>query len=271
MKHVVVFGVDGVRTDALAAARTPVIEEVAARGFYSEFELSEDAPTMSGPTWATVATGQWPRLHGVYSNEFPNNRLGSFPDFLTRVRLAGHKTYLATSWSPLVTSAHGGPIFGRPSWSTFINGSDLPYGEVDEWLAADAERVLAAQDISASFIYLGNPDHVAHHVGTHRPYIDAVEAADRQIGVVLQAIRRRPRFEAEEWTCIVVTDHGHVDGGGHGGRSEPERTAWIAACGPGIDAGVHACHVDVAPSVLHAVGISIYREDGLPGKAFQSR
>ena len=71
---------------------------------------------------------------------------------------------------------------------------------------------------------------------------------------------------------IVVTDHGHVDEGGHGGDSEVERTAWIAASGPGIEAGVDMGtlrHVDVAAHVFEAIGLSESMA-GLPlgGKPF---
>jgi arylsulfatase A-like enzyme len=267
MKHVIVFGVDGVRTDSLRAAHTPRIDAIEQSGCLSEFELSTDAATMSGPTWATVATGQWPSRHGVFTNNFPDNRLASFPDFLTRVRRKGGKTYLATSWSPLVTTEYGGPIFGSPTRSVFINGDDLDYDAVDEALADDAARVLSTQDIAASFVYLGNPDHVAHHADTTTAYQTAIEAADRQIGRVLDAVRSRTTFPEEQWTTIVVTDHGHQDGGGHGGRSKWERTAWLAACGPGIAAGTQACHIDVAPTVLAALGLPIVSEDGFPGEA----
>ncbi len=270
MKHIVVFGVDGVRTDTLRAAHTPRIDAIEAAGLFSEFELSTDAPTMSGPTWATVATGQWPSRHGVFNNNFPNNRLSSFADFLTRVRQRKLLTYLATSWSPLVATEWGGPIFRCPSYATFINGDDLDYGAVDEALADDAARVLSTYDIAASFVYLGNPDHVAHHVDTESNYVSAIEAADRQIGRVMDAIASRPAYEQEEWTYLVVTDHGHLDGGGHGGRSKWERTAWIAAAGPGVAGGQQASHVDVAPTVLAALGLPIYPEDGFPGNALVS-
>lgn len=271
MKRIVVFGVDGVRTDALRAASTPRIDKIEGAGMFSEFELSLDAPTMSGPTWATVATGQWPRIHGVFNNNFPNNRLGSFPDFLTRVRRRGLKTYLATSWSPLVTTEWGGPIFGCPTWATFVNGDDLDYGQADWALAEDAARVLSTHDIAASFVYLGNPDHVAHHVNTADDYTAAIESADDQVGLVMDAIASRPGFAGEQWTYLVVTDHGHQDGGGHGGRSKWERTAWITACGPGIGADASATHVDVAPTVLDALGLPIHREDGFPGCSLLSR
>jgi hypothetical protein len=55
----------------------------------------------------------------------------------------------------------------------------------------------------------------------------------------------------------VVTDHGHLDQGGHGGR-EPEVTmAWAAAAGPGIvpgDPALIARQTEVAPLVLAALG-----------------
>lgn len=66
---------------------------------------------MSGPTWATVATGVWPNLHGVYFNVLNGHRLAAFPDFLTRLRRPGRRTYLAASWGPIATAERGGPIF----------------------------------------------------------------------------------------------------------------------------------------------------------------
>src|SRR5512146_3206346 len=36
---------------------------------------------------------------------------------------------------------------------------------------------------------------------------------------------------------VVVTDHGHLDEGGHGGREPKVTTAWAAAAGPGIRPG----------------------------------
>ena len=42
----------------------------------------------------------------------------------------------------------------------------------------------------------------------------------------------------EPWTTVVVTDHGHLDRGGHGGREPEVATAWAAAAGPGIGPGL---------------------------------
>ncbi|WP_211588606.1 hypothetical protein [Allorhizocola rhizosphaerae] len=81
----------------------------------------------------------------------------------------------------------------------------------------------------------------------------------------------RPTDADEQWTFVVVTDHGHRDGGGHAGRSTWERAAWAATCGPGIVAGVQATHADIAPTVPAAAGVPIHSGDGFPGCSFQSR
>jgi len=264
MQHVVVFGVDGVRWDTLHEAQTPVIHAVAEAGFISRFELSDEAPTLSGPTWSTIATGVWPSAHGVQDNDFRDHRLADHPDFLTLARASGRLTYGAITWPPLATTDHNGPVFRAPSRLDYLDGYAYGWDRVDELTARTAAAALGAEDFAASFIYLGNPDETAHDVGTGAAYVAAIEAADRQVGLVLDAIRARPGFADEDWTVIVVTDHGHKDGGGHGERSEWERTAWIAACGPRVATPASACHADVAPTVLTALSLGA----DLPGSSF---
>ena len=56
---------------------------------------------------------------------------------------------------------------------------------------------------------------------------------------------------------VVVTDHGHLDQGGHGGREPEVATAWAAAAGPGLGPGGPAPVTrqdQVAPLVLAALG-----------------
>ncbi len=76
----------------------------------------------------------------------------------------------------------------------------------------------------------------------------------------------------EEWTVIVVTDHGHLDQGGHGGRTDLERTAWIAASGPGITPGGAVAplhHTDVAAHVYAALQITPDPHWTLDGRPFR--
>lgn len=100
---------------------------------------------------------------------------------------------------------------------------------------------------------------MGHHEGVTDAYRAAVETCDAQLRVLLAAIEARPHRESEDWTVIVVTDHGHTETGGHGGDSEDERLAWIVAAGPGIDSdsGRGVDHADVMAHALTALGIEI--------------
>ncbi|GAA2370345.1 hypothetical protein Cme02nite_45730 [Catellatospora methionotrophica] len=59
--HILVVGIDGVRLDTARAAHTPHLDAVVRDGWPAEFELSTDAPTLSGPTWAVGGDSRWKR------------------------------------------------------------------------------------------------------------------------------------------------------------------------------------------------------------------
>ncbi|MEU9474372.1 alkaline phosphatase family protein [Streptomyces sp. NPDC048191] len=261
-RKVIVIGVDGVRHDTLQEASTPHLDTVVKAGFLSEFSVSDQAPVNSGPLWATVATGVWPAFHGVYDNSLAGNRLASFPDFLHALTWMDKsvRTYVAAAWQPLATR-----IFRPPSRLMMMNGDKLGYHEADESVARDAVGVLRHDKVDAAFVCFGEPDSVAHRHGIGPEYREAVERADARIGDITAAIAER---SGEEWTVIVVTDHGHRDEGGHGGRSKAESTAWLAAAGPGITRGP-ASHADVFPTVFAALGRTPHRGFGLVGTALQ--
>lgn len=270
--RVLVIGIDGVRLDVLRATATPHLDAVAAEGFLAPVRIDDATPTWSGPCWATIVTGVSAAKHGVLHNIFTGHRLADHPDFLTLASMAGKRTYLSVgSWEPLATAACGGPLFTAPDRVTFTSyGLDCERG--DEAATADAERELVAADYDVAFVYLGDVDETGHELGVGAEYTAAVERADARVGRLVATLRARSSYADERWTVIVVTDHGHVDEGGHGGDSEVERTAWIAANGPGIAAGVEMGtlrHVDVAAHVYEAIGLTEAMAGlGLEGKPF---
>jgi predicted AlkP superfamily pyrophosphatase or phosphodiesterase len=268
--RVLVIGVDGVRLDVLRTAETPHLDAIAAQGFLAPVRIDDETPTWSGPCWATVVTGVSASRHNIRHNVFTGHSLDEHPDFLTIAALAGRRTYLSVgSWEPLATASCGGPLFAAPSRVTFNSfGHDCDRGDASA--VRDAVRELTEDDYDLSFVYLGDPDETAHQLGVGPEYVAAIERADRRIGELVTALWSRPDFDEEDWTVVVVTDHGHVDEGGHGGDSDVERTAWIAACGPGIEAGADygvLRHVDVAPHVFRAIGLG----DGVAGLDLEGR
>lgn len=279
-RHVLVVGIDGVRADTLRTAHTPAIDALASRGFFATVRVDERNPTVSGPVWATVATGTYRDKHGVHGNDLRGHRLEAYPDFLARLR-AAHPwaaTFAAAAWGPLVTPAAGGPVFTGDVYRPGLpedaeEGSLEVIAAMDEAVTARAARELLRCDPAAVFGYLVLADMAGHREGVGAAYRAAIEACDEQLAVMLAAIEARPGRADEEWTVIVVTDHGHLDAGHHGGDSAAERTAWIAAAGPGIDAssGVGVDHADVLPQVMRIFDVAVEPAWGIEGVPFGQR
>lgn len=266
--HVLVIGVDGVRFDLLNPVTTPALWDLGRDGFLVPVPVDETTPSWSGPCWATIATGTGVAGHGITGNDLTGHRLADHPDFLTRATRAGLSTMLAVGgWPPLALGQDGGPLFAEATRREFIHPpeAEVMPDRVAAWDAADeavterAAGILAADAPRVSFVYLGAVDIAGHLTGAGEAYRAAARTADHRVWRLRATLRSRPDFADEDWTVIAVTDHGHLDAGGHGGREPEVVTAWAAAAGPGITPGeppLITRQTDVAPLVLAAAGQS---------------
>lgn len=260
-QKVLLIGLDGVRVDALAAARTPVIDSLAATGFFSA-EAQTRVRTVSGPGWSSMVTGVRTAKHRVDGNDFTGNDYASYPDFLTRIERVRPElnTLAVLDWPPLGTSDSGGPLFGEE-----IDEKITFDGEVEGYRRADSLSVEAAverlreTDVDAAFVYLGDIDVVGHETDSFSDeYRAAIERADAQAGRLVAALRARPTYASEDWLILVSTDHGRNDAGGHGGTSPSEKTIFFLASGPSVERGTTSCPpdiVDVAATAYAHLGL----------------
>jgi hypothetical protein len=259
--HVLVIGVDGVRFDLLGAETTPAIWGLGQAGFLAPVVIDEATPSWSGPCWATIVTGTGVDGHGITGNDLTGHHLAEHPDFVTVATRAGLPTLLVVSgWPPLALAEDGGPLFTETTRREFVAVKEL---SLEAWDAADeaaaelAAGILAGDAPRLSFVYLGAVDIFGHVTGSGKRYRAEALAADQRVGRLVSAVRSRPGYEQEGWTIVAVTDHGHLDQGGHGGREPEVLTAWAAGAGPGIVPGGPppvTRQVDIAPLVLAALG-----------------
>jgi len=259
--HVLVIGVDGVRFDLLGQDTTPFLWGLGQAGFLVPVIIDETTPTWSGPSWATIVTGTGVDGHGITANDLTGHRLAEHPDFVTVATRAGLSTLLVVSgWPPLALAEDGGPLFAEATRREFVPVEEV---SLEAWDAADEAAteltagILAEEAPRLSFVYLGAVDIYGHVTGSGRRYRAQALAADTRVGRLLAAVRSRPGYDREGWTIVAVTDHGHLDQGGHGGREPEVATAWVAAAGPGLRPGDPppvTRQVDIAPLVLAALG-----------------
>jgi predicted AlkP superfamily pyrophosphatase or phosphodiesterase len=265
---VLVVGIDGLRWDRVSYAEAPNLTGLARYGMFapSLLDVSAGAQTMSGPGWSTLASGVWPDRHGVRDNSFNGAAYGQYPDFLTRLKRhdPSRLTFVAVDWPWLITAG----TFGTEI-DLVVNGDGEAHGyrAEDARITATAVDVLRQRGPDAAFVYLGCVDEAGHASGAMSDdYTDAISRADGWLGDLLGAVARRPADE--NWLVLVTTDHGHCDGGGHGGYSDAERATFVLAEGRPVPTGwrTDVELVDVAAAALAHLGVPV--PDELAGRSF---
>lgn len=271
-RKVLVIGLDGVRPDILAETETPNIDALTTVGAYSD-DVTTKAQTISGPGWSSMLTGVWPEKHRVVNNDFTPNDYADYPDFLTRLELVDrdYNTFAVVDWPPLGGPESGGPLIGDTvDLKIMFDGEEAGYHMADSLSVAAAVRYIESQDPDAGFVYIGEPDVVAHEYGARSPeYRASLMTADAHVGSLLGSIRSRPTFAEEDWLVLISTDHGHKDEGGHGGTTPEEKTVFYLADGPSVFPGgpdFDPNIVDVAVTALVHLGVDIDPNWRLDGK-----
>lgn len=225
-RRVLLVGIDGLRLDVLEKTPTPHLDRVLVDGCLTSSFIPSGTPTVSGPMWSSVLTGVWAAEHGVMDNETPP--VERRPDVLSRLLDADPRArvFAAASWMPL-TSVNGcGPVIDPTRVDCFA-AEHAAGGDIRTADHAVARLRDHADPLRAAFVHLVEIDGAGHAHGVGEEYVEALLRVDAQLGRILDALHQRP--DAEDWTVLVTTDHGHRDDGGHGGTSEYERIVWIGA------------------------------------------
>lgn len=221
--------VDGLGYDR--AEGLPNLRRVAEEG--SSAVLMADFPSYTYPGITTFSTGVTPRFSGVRLNaEGVHSSLDSLSKAASRA-----------GWS--VAISHGGfdplvPLLGPPH--------DFKLTDVDTLLGhAPAEHQLA-------WIYFGDVDAMGHRNGADTTeYKEAAHGADVLVG------RLAAELDPTQDALVILSEHGHLDGGGHGGIEPASiRALFVAWGGPFASDTVLAEILmrDVAPTLATAMGIA---------------
>ena len=271
-RNLILITVDTLRADHVGAygaptGATPVLDALARAG--ARFDQVQTAVPLTGPSHATILTGQYPPTHGVRGNV--NFTLGSaYPTLATRLKRRGYVTGAFVGAYPVAAA------FGfNQGFDTFDeefhestpedNGAERRANEV-----ADASlRWLAAKGSGPFFAWLHfydphapyDPPSPYRERFAGRAYDGEIAFADAQIGRVIDALRASGRDR--DTTVMVLADHGEGLGDHHElthavlTYQSTMRVPWIVT-GPGVAAGrvvsTRVSTIDVVPTALALLG-----------------
>lgn len=250
--QVVAISVDGLNPDAirrLGAAGTPALHRMLGEGAgtlnaRTERELTRTLPNHTGMLTGRPVAGA--DGHGVTFNE---------DDGSTLRKTAGH--YVAGVFD-VVHDRGGSTAFysakdkldlldrswdgshGAPDRVGADDGRDKLDRYVVDTEPANVTRLLArlrGNPDDVSFVHLAEPDVAGHASGFMSPaYLDAVRAADRQVGRILAAIGGDPALRRHT-TVVLTADHGGLGAGHDDPTKAYDYTVPFLAWGVGVARG----------------------------------
>lgn len=225
-RKVLIIGIDGCRSDALQQASTPYLDSLISTSLYT-YDSWHCGITISGPSWSSIMTGTWWNKHGVKANSYANSSFNSYPYFTKRAKeiKPNLRCVQISEWEALNNFVYND---GMDAKIQTANGGDST--------TAEALRQLADTNLDCLFAYYEAVDREGHS-STFNPgnaqYLTAIEYADAQVGILLNALKMRSNYASEDWLILVVTDHGGT-GFVHGGNSWAERHIWFIASGNSV-------------------------------------
>lgn len=268
---VLLIGVDGLSSDGVRQARTPVLDSLAKYGT-SCLNMQAVLPTSSSPNWASMMMGAGPDRHKVTSNRWQRagahgrlicygrtrhgRRVASWPTFYGVLRQQRPNATISVfnDWrdynrmiEPNVLSHH---------WEPTRKQGKMEVSHLVTTQKAIEHLQCHAPDLM--FVHLDHVDHAGHSLGHGTAgYYRSVEVADSLIGQLLHALKRSG--QSANTIVFVSADHGGKDFG-HGGNTPEERTIPLILCGPGVVSGLVLDGpfntFDTAPTVLKALQLN---------------
>jgi hypothetical protein len=284
---------DGIPADAFEKAPTPYLDSISRAGNFAkayvggELNTYNQSPTISAPGYNHILTGTWSNKHNVWDNkiERPNYNYWNVFRIVETIK-PSLKTALFSTWEDNRTKLVGEGLseagnikldytfdgFEKDT-SRFPHLDETYISKIDEHVANEAARWITAKGPDLSWIYLEYTDDMGHKYGDSEQFYKAISKADEYVGKIWRAIREREKKSGEKWMIVVTTDHGRQPetGKSHGGRSERERTTWIATNIKDVNGrfteGLAA--VDICPTLLRYLKITpnenlLNELDGLP-------
>lgn len=236
--HVLIIGLDGFSAEGYKTAKHPNLDKLFADGVLS-LTTRPVMPSVTLPNWTSHLTGSGPEEHGITANDWTlekhtllsleTDQDGYYPSIfkVLKENIPTTKTGYYYNWKELI----------NPINKKYLD--EVSFEEKDEYKGnyqkAFDFMVKNKQNPTLTFLYSVHTDHAGHGFGWMTPeYIKAIEAADVEIGILLDKLKKDGLYK--DMHILLITDHGGINKG-HGGISMVEMQVPWAITGPQIKKG----------------------------------
>lgn len=259
--NILVIGVDGTNLSKILANPLNTNLFSLMQGGTTAASTIVGHTTISNPSWTSILTGAWGEKTGVINNVFTPWTYDTWPTVFNQLEGLDDsiETTAISDWDVIAGIAGAGsdPVDNN-IYFTQVAG-DTDWSATDDRVGEATAAAIAAADLDVGnfiFSYFVGVDENGHmHGGDSPEYAAAIKNVDENIGDILAAVAA----SGEQWTILVVTDHGHQPqkGIGHGFQSPPETSTFVIANGGVFDAAaINLTYsiVDITPTVVTLFG-----------------
>ncbi len=241
VQQVVYVIVDGLRYDT--SLEMPFLNGLREQGAHAV--MHSQAPSYSQPSWTTLVTGAWPDINDCPPLNADYEAIKPFgvDHLFAAVRRAGMTSAVAgfNWWEKMIPQDLLQAGF-------YVEGED---DAADRAVLAKALEFLTTARPNLLLVHFDQVDHAGHlYGGESAEYRQAAYAVDGMIQQIAEAM------DLEESVLVVVSDHGHIKRGGHGGHDAVVLTEPFVMVGKGVVPGDlgDIQQTDVAPTIAALLG-----------------
>jgi hypothetical protein len=247
-RQTVLIIVDGLRYDTfLQSDVMPNLSKLRSTGAFAQ--MQSRPPSYSIPGYGVLLTGAWPEISGAsaFNPAYEDIHSISQDNLFSSAHRLGLKTAISAYY-----------WFEKLVPQDALDSSFYTAGEdkiADRDVVDAALPWLASADYRFLLIHLDQVDYAGHHEGgpENPSWNEAASRADDLIGEILA------NMDLKQDVVLIVSDHGHIDSGGHGGTEKILMQEPFLLAGKGVLQGdygvVHMA--DVAPTLAAVLGINL--------------
>jgi len=247
-QRVIFILVDGLRKDTSENELVmPNLAELRQNG--ASATIHSEPPSYSEPAYTTLLTGARPDISDgpAVNLDYENIFTFSQDDLFSAAHRAGLKTAIS-----------GYYWFEKMVPQSAVDSSFYTPGEddaADQAVMAAALPWIKAENEQLILIHLDQVDYAGHHEGGAKDprWNEAATRTDEMIGQIMNEV------DLSKDTVLVLSDHGHIMNGGHGGQDADVLVQPLVLTGKGINPGTYDAvnQTDIAPTLAALLGIAI--------------
>lgn len=243
-EKVILFSIDGMRSDGLKACGNPFVKELEKKCAYT-YSAQSMHPSVTLPCHFSMAHSVTPQRHGILTNWY-NPQVRPVKGLFELVAENRGVNAFFYGWEPLRDIASPGAL----KFATYVNAYMQESG--DTVLTDACINLVREHKPDFVFLYQVETDEKGGHDNgfMSKPYLE-------RISIAIDNVKRVMEEFGEEYTFVLMSDHGGHDRL-HGTDMPEDMTIPLFFCGKDFTPGeIHKelSLLDIAPTIVKILGI----------------